>query len=139
MAAYSLHSATLLPERDVKITLLSEDRNRLESTAGALTIEAESAAMQYSPFHMVGSGLAVCTFAVLQSWAQHSNIPADGLAIEVGWEFAEKPKRVSRYDLQLIWPELPENRRAAAQRAAALCPIHTTLHHLPEVVTEVKG
>jgi uncharacterized OsmC-like protein len=122
----------------VKITLLSDERILLENTSGALTIEAESADMVYSPFHMVASGLATCTFSVLQSWASHANLDADDLAVEVQWKFAEKPHRVGSYDVVLHWPELPDNRRAAATRAAALCAVHSTLGHPPAIAVEVR-
>jgi putative redox protein len=121
----------------VKITLLSEERIRLEATAGPMTIEAESAERVYSPFHMVASGLATCVFSVLASWASSAKVSADDLIVEVAWAFAENPPRVGSYDLVLKWPSLPENRRAAAGRVAALCPIHATLHHPPEIRAEV--
>jgi uncharacterized OsmC-like protein len=122
----------------VKITLLSEDRIRVDSTPGPLTVEAESAEMQYSPFHMMASGLATCTLAVLESWASHANLDADGLAVEVAWRFAEKPHRVGSYDVSLRWPGLPEERRAAATRAAALCAVHNTFGHPPSIAVEVS-
>jgi hypothetical protein len=39
----------------MKITLLSDDAIRLEPVAGPMTIEASSAEMVYSPFHMLAS------------------------------------------------------------------------------------
>ncbi|CAN5524485.1 hypothetical protein BH24GEM3_BH24GEM3_01620 [soil metagenome] len=122
----------------MKITLLSDERIRLEATPGPLTIEADTAEMTYSPFHMVASGLATCVYSVLASWASHADLAADNLVIEVDWGFAEGPHRVGRYGLFLIWPELPESRRAAAARVASLCPIHATLHHPPEINVEVQ-
>jgi putative redox protein len=121
----------------VKITLLSEERIRLEAVPGPMTIEAESAETVYSPFHMVASGLATCIFSVMASWAGTAGLGYDDLVVEVGWSFVEQPHRVGRYDLELQWPSLPENRRNAAQRVAALCPIHATLHHSPEIAVEV--
>jgi uncharacterized OsmC-like protein len=121
----------------LKITLLSEDRIRLDGGAGPLTIEAESAEMLYSPFHMMASGLATCTYSVLASWGTTARLPVEDLALEVGWAFADDPHRVGSYDVQIEWPSLPENRRAAAQRAAALCSVKKTLEHPPEVTTQV--
>jgi uncharacterized OsmC-like protein len=122
----------------VKITLLSDDAIRYEAAAGMLTIEAESADRQYSPFHMLGSSLAVCTFSVLASWASHANIPFDDLVIDVSWTFADKPHRVDTVTLSFVWKSLPPNRLEAAKRAAALCPIHATLSHAGTPVT-VEG
>ena len=113
----------------MKITLLSDDSIRYEAAPGLLTIDADSAERQYSPFHMLGSSLAVCTFSVLASWATHANIPFDDLLIDVSWTFAEKPHRLDTVKLAFTWKSLPPNRLEAAKRAAALCPIHATLSH----------
>ncbi|HJR64090.1 MAG TPA: OsmC family protein [Gemmatimonadaceae bacterium] len=121
----------------MKIILLSDEHLRLEDAAGPLTIEAESAEMVYSPFHMVASGLATCVFALLQSWAQHAGVSAERLAVEVRWAFAEKPHRVGSYDVRIQWPGLPEGRREAAARASSLCAVHRTLEHPPAIEVEV--
>jgi putative redox protein len=123
----------------MKIVLLSEYSIRLSPTPGPLSIEAESAAMVYSPFHMMASGLAACIYSILQSWATNADFDADDLQVDVEWEFAEAPHRVGRYGLRLVWPSLPEARRAAALRAAALCPVHKTLEHPPEISTELAA
>ena len=120
----------------MKITLLSDDAIRYEAAPGLLTIEAESAERQYSPYHMLGSALAVCTFSVLASWASHADITFDDLVIDVSWTFADKPHRVDSVKLSFTWKSLPPNRLEAAKRAAALCPVHTTLHHATEVTID---
>ena len=116
----------------MKITLL-EDAVRYEPASGPLTIEAPTAETEYSPFHMLGSALASCTFTVLASWAGHAKIPIDDLVIDVRWTFAEKPHRVDTIALDFRWPSLPANRLAAAQRAAELCTIHATLSQSPSI------
>ena len=103
-----------------------------------MTIEAPSADQLYSPFHMLASGLAFCTHSVLSSWASHAKLDADDLTIEVKWEFADKPHRVGSMDLRILWPSLPETRTGAAERTAALCAIHATLTHLPQMSTKVE-
>jgi len=122
----------------VKITLLSEETIRLESTGGPLTIEAESAEQVYSPFHMLASGLAVCIYSILVSWATNARMQADDLAIEVGWSFAENPHRVGDMRVTFDWPSLPADRTEAAKRVAALCPIHATFHHPASISIEAK-
>jgi uncharacterized OsmC-like protein len=122
----------------VKITLLSGDRIRFDPTPGPLSVEAESAEMSYSPFHMLASGLAVCVVSTVSSWANNASIPTAGLVAEVSWEFAEKPHRVGRFHLELEWPGLLEERRAAALRAAALCPVHKSFELPTEVHTEIR-
>lgn len=117
----------------MKITLLSDDAIRLEPVPGALTIEAQSAEMQYSPFHMLASGLASCTFSVLYSWASHARLSVDDLTLEVHWRFADDPHRVSNMGVIFDWPSLPANRIAAAKRVAELCTVHATLTHPPQI------
>jgi uncharacterized OsmC-like protein len=123
----------------MKITLLSDDRLRLEGKAGPLSVEADSAEMQYSPFHMLASGLATCTYSVLASWGTHAKLPVDDLAIEVGWSFAEEPHRVGEMKVDVVGPSLPEERRTAAVRAAGLCTVKKTLEMPPQVAVEVKA
>jgi len=121
----------------MKITLLGDDLLRLEDSAGMLTIEAPTAGEQFSPFHMLASGLAACTFSVLHSWASHAGLDPAPLSIEVGWSFAEQPHRVGSLNVTLRWPGLPADRQAGAKRAAALCAVHKTLEHPPPIVIEM--
>jgi uncharacterized OsmC-like protein len=123
----------------MKIVLQGEDAILLIATEGMLTIEAESAEHSYSPFHMLGSALAYCTFSVLYSWASNSDLDVSDLQIRVSWEFADQPHRVGSMQMQLAWPSLPENRRAAAQRAATLCAVHATLSHTVPIETALTA
>jgi uncharacterized OsmC-like protein len=117
----------------MKITLTSEESIRLEPVAGQLTIEADSADREYSPYQMLASSLAVCTFGVLQSWGSNVGLGADDLVIDVAWSFAEKPHRVGAMVLTYEWPSLPVDRQHVAQRVAELCPVHKTLMQSPAV------
>ena len=123
----------------VKITLLDDHRLRVEQAPSPLTIEATTREQSYSPFHMMASGLAMCTYSVLQSWASHANLAADNLVIEVGWEFGENPHRVAAYDVRIDWPNLPQERKEAARRTAKLCAVHGTLTHAPAIALSVVG
>lgn len=123
----------------MKIILTSETSIRLVPDTGPMTIEAASVEQQYSPFHMLGSSLAFCTFSVMYSWANHVKLPVDDLVLDVAWEFADDPHRVGRIDMTFDWPSLPEKRLNAAKRAAALCTIHATLHHPPVVNVRAAG
>ena len=120
----------------MKITLTSEESIRLEPTPGPMTIEAASADQQYSPFHMLASSLAYCTFSILHSWAENKNISPDGLSIDVSWQFAEKPHRVGAMQIAFAWPSLPAERLEQAKRVAELCTVHKTLEHPPTMTIE---
>jgi uncharacterized OsmC-like protein len=117
----------------MKLTLLGENAIRLEPTDGPMNIEALTAELNYSPFHMLAGGLAYCTFSVLYSWASQARLDATGLTIDVSWTFAEDPHRVGSLDIRFNWPALPANRLEAAKRVSEMCTIHATLHHPPSI------
>lgn len=121
----------------MKITLLSDDTVRFEDTPGPLTVEAPSADVVYSPFHMLASAVADCTYFTVKSWATNAKLDAADLVVEVTIGFAEHPHRVGSVDVKLIWPSLPAERTETAKRAAAACSVHQTLLHSPSVVTTV--
>lgn len=121
----------------MKITLIAEDAIRLEPLPGPMTVEAESEDQLYSPFHMLGSGLAFCTYSVLASWASNAKLHSDDIVIDVRWTFADDPHRIGTIDMTVQWPSLPAVRQNAAQRVAHMCAIHATLTHPPELSTMV--
>ena len=123
----------------MKITLTGDESIRLEPTSGPLTIEAPSADKGYSPFHMLGSALATCTFSVLQSYATHKNLQVDDLSVDVSWTFAENPHRVGAMSVKLRWPSLPTEVWPRAIRVANLCGVHNTLTHSPELSITPDG
>ena len=121
----------------MRITLLSDDAIRLEPDEGPMTIEALEPDQQYSPFHMLATSLAYCTFSVLYSWATHTGQTADDLAIEVRWKFSDdEPHRVSDIFMIYSWPSLPARKAEAAKRVAHMCTIHETLMTPPRVSIE---
>ena len=122
----------------MKITLLSDDSLRLEADHGPMSIDAPTADQQYSPFHMLASGLAFCTYSILHSWAENKSLSPDGLTVDVAWQFAEKPHRVGAMQVTFSWPALPADRVEAAKRVAALCTVHKTLEHPPTITIEAK-
>jgi uncharacterized OsmC-like protein len=121
----------------MKITLVGEDGIRLEPTTGPMTIEASSADQLYSPFHMVASGLAFCTYSVLASWASNARLGSDDIIVNVRWKFVDDPHRVGDIDMNIEWPSLAPERKAAARRVADMCAVHATLTHAPNIVTTV--
>jgi uncharacterized OsmC-like protein len=123
----------------MKITLLSEDSIRLEAVPGPMTIEAPTAEQSYSPFHMMASGLAYCTWSVMYAWAENAKLDAMDLVIDVSWKFVEDPHRVGSYDVRFKWPSLPANRLSAAHRVAELCAVHATLQHPPTITIDNTG
>jgi uncharacterized OsmC-like protein len=124
----------------MRIVLLSEEEIRLEPTSVPMVVEALDATQEYSPFHMLASALAYCTFSVMASWATHTKQPIDDLAINVRWRFSDdQPKRVSEFRMTYEWPSLPGKKANAARRVAEMCTIHATLKHPPEIAIEVSS
>lgn len=124
----------------MKIILTSEYSIRLEPEPGPMTIEALEPDEQYSPFHMLASSLAYCTWSVMYSWATNTKQSADDLVIEVSWKFSDdEPHRVSDIAMTYEWPSLPGKKQQAAKRVAEMCTIHATLHHPPTVTTEPRA
>ena len=66
----------------MKIVLTGEESLRIERTADGLAIESASPDQSYSPFHMLGSALGMCTFSVMQSWASNKDIAVDAVGAE---------------------------------------------------------
>src|SRR4051812_5298482 len=102
----------------MKISLTSETSVHLEPYPGQTIVEAPTADTEFSPFHMLASGLASCTHTVLHSWATHAKLSADDLSVDVDWDFLEKPHRMGNLRVHINWPSLPEQRTAAAVRVA---------------------
>ena len=123
----------------MKITLTGDESIKLEPSTGPLTIEAPSADKGYSPFHMLGSALATCTFSVLQSYAANKNLQVDDLSIDVNWDFVDNPHRVGAMKVKVDWPSLPSELWPRAMRVANLCGIHNTLTHPANITVEPVG
>ncbi len=121
----------------MKISLIAGDAIRLEPLPGPMTIEAATEDQVYSPFHMLGSSLAFCTYSVLASWASHAKLDSDDIAIEVHWTFVEDPHRIGAVEMKVEWPSLPPQRQTAAQRVAHMCAVHATFQHPPQLSTTV--
>ena len=120
----------------MKITLTGEESLKIEPTTGMLTIEAESSEQSYSPFHMLGSALGMCTFAVLQSWSSNKNLSASDLRIDVSWKFAQGQHRVETMSVKLAWPSLSAELWPRALRAAHLCGVHQSLAQPAHITVE---
>jgi uncharacterized OsmC-like protein len=123
----------------MKITLTGEESLRIEPTTGPLTIESSSHDQSYSPFHMLGSALGMCTFSVLQSWASNKNIAVDDLKLDVSWTFVEGEHRVGTLKVVLAWPSLSAELWPRAIRAASVCGVHKTLTNAIDISVDAVG
>jgi|SRR6185503_6448207 len=120
----------------MKIVLTGEESLRIEPVSGPLTIEGESPDQNYSPFHMLGSALGMCTFAVMQSWGSNKSIAIDDLRIDVSWQFVEGAHRLGNMNVKLRWPSLSAELWPRAIRAAEICGVHQTLAKGTEITID---
>ncbi|MFA9461797.1 OsmC family protein [Thiohalorhabdus sp. Cl-TMA] len=121
---------TLHAPQDLTLSDLAEE---------GLQISAGGEDVHFSAMEMFNTSLALCTASVLTAYAERIDAGLEGLAVRMRWEYGESPKRIGRITMDIRWPELPENRRKAAERAAAQCTLHHTLEMPPEVETRVAG
>jgi uncharacterized OsmC-like protein len=103
----------------------------------ALEIEPENPQLQYSALQMFATSLAICTYSILTGYAEQIDASIDNLFMNVKWQYSEDPTRIHHIDMDIHWPELPESRLKAAQRAASYCPLHQTLENPPKIITNV--
>ncbi len=100
-------------------------------------VEAERDDVHYSALPMFATSLALCTFAVVAEYAKRFDADTGDMEIDVDWEYVPDPYRIGSIDLVIRWPEVPEERLQAVERAAKMCTIHNTLHHPPQIATRV--
>ena len=94
--------------------------------------------VHFSALQMFATSLALCTGSVLVGYGEQIDAPTDELAVRIRWSVAEKPRRISEIHMEIRWPGLPHSRLGAAQRAAAHCTLHNTLHQATPVHTVVR-
>jgi uncharacterized OsmC-like protein len=121
----------------MKITLEGETQIRLDMREEEFGIASDG--IPVSPYHLLAGSLASCTALTVQSWAESVDVGMNDLEISIRWEMAEdRPKRVTRMDMDLHWPSLPGDRLETAERVAALCPIDATLRKGTDVVRRIS-
>lgn len=98
----------------------------------------EHAHAHFSALQMFATSFAVCTASVLVGYGEQIKVNTDSLRIRMTWRVADKPNRISDVRQEVVWPDLPESRVLAAERAAAQCTVHNTLHQPPDVKTSVR-
>ncbi len=122
----------------MRIVLHAEsDLTLTDLEAPGFDVESEAEDVHYSALQMFATSLALCTASVLAAYGENLEVSIEGLAVRVRWDYVDKPYRVGQIAMDITWPGVPESRLKAAERAAATCTIHNTLHHPPEIETRV--
>lgn len=120
----------LVNQTEVVISNMHEDRFEQSQ---------ENEALYYGAIAMWVTALGRCTFAVLNNYALRLELEPNDIKITLNWEFDYDPTTIKHIDLKIQWPELPENRIKAVQRASHKCTIHTTIKDCVDVVVTVEN
>jgi uncharacterized OsmC-like protein len=124
----------------MKTHLFAETELHLSDFEGdELIFTQESEALYYGAIAMFVTSLGRCTYAVLSNYAMRLDLDPDNITIKLNWDFAYEPTVISEIDMQITWPELPDSRRKAVERAAHLCTVHNTIKECVEITTRVNA
>ncbi|WP_338733272.1 OsmC family protein [Mangrovimonas cancribranchiae] len=83
----------------------------------------------FSPTDTVATGLANCMLTVMGIKARDLNVDISGTTAEVTKTMASNPRRISRIDIVLTFPEvLNDNLKNILERTAVTCPVYYSLH-----------
>jgi uncharacterized OsmC-like protein len=103
-------------------------------------LHGEAGGEGFGPLQMFAASLGLCVAAVLDAYAQGPlGMSTGNLRIGVRWSYGERPHRVDRFELDVVWPDLPDDRREVVERAIESCAIHRTLEHPPQIETRVHA
>jgi uncharacterized OsmC-like protein len=76
--------------------------------------------------------LGTCIGYYVSVFCQRRKISADGLRVELDWQFAENPHRICSIEARIILPiKLDEKDRAGLLRMARSCTVQNTLESKP--------
>jgi len=113
---------------DSHIQLLVDDLDKLE-TLGA----------PFGAIQMLAASLALCTTAVLREYATVGQFKLMPFAVDVRWDYAERPRRIGAIQLRLLLrPHVPPSRHRALVRVAGRCTVHNTLTHVTPIETTLE-
>ena len=96
-------------------------------------VSSEKPPYRFTAISMWVASLGRCTFAVLDHYAMRMDLDPNEIIMQMRWEFGSEPTTISKIDLDIYWPELPEKRIQSVQRASHKCTIHTTIKECVEI------
>jgi uncharacterized OsmC-like protein len=118
----------------VKIRLLGETELTVcDLYEDGLSVTADGEGLRFGAMEMFVTSLALCTYAVLESYARQIEVGVADLQIHMRWRYRDRPYRIDAVNMDIRWPELPENRVDAATRAGAACTLRQTVERGVEV------
>ncbi|MGD2145987.1 MAG: OsmC family protein [Anaerolineae bacterium] len=86
------------------------------------------------------ASLSTCVGVLVADYCERVGIDADGLAVDVDYQWASDPSRLSDIKVTIDLPNAELNGRARAiKRVAEHCPVHQTICTLDGAAIEVNG
>jgi uncharacterized OsmC-like protein len=124
-----------------KITTRHSGDLRFETELGdhVLTTDVRNNQGPKPPEIFVAS-LGACVGVLVADYCERAGINADGLAVDVAYEWADSPSRLSDIKVTIDLPNAELNGRAGAiKRVAEHCPVHQTICTLEGAAIEVNS
>ena len=91
-----------------------------------------------TPTELLVASLGTCVGLYANSFLRRHGIDTRGVSLEVGWEKATNPDRISAFRVKLHVPAgVPEKLRAPLLRVAKSCYVHQTISGRPAVEVEL--
>lgn len=102
----------------------------------ALETSLEHPSLYLGAISLFVASLGRCTFAVLREYAMRLEVPVKNIQMDMHWTFAAgKTNKIESIDLNIYWPEIPENRLQAVERASHKCTVHSTISDCVDIKT----
>ena len=92
-----------------------------------------------TPPELFVSALGACMGIYALSYMRTAKLDAEGLSLDLNWEYDKSRKRIEKIDAVISVPnaDLGE-RKEALISAAEKCLLHNTLHEKPEMTTRIE-
>ncbi|MGD2177638.1 MAG: OsmC family protein [Anaerolineae bacterium] len=124
-----------------KITTRHRGELRFETELGdhVLTTDVRNNQGPKPPEIFVAS-LGACVGVLVADYCERAGINADDLAVDVDYEWASNPSRLSDVRVTIHLPKAELNGRARAiERVAEHCPVHQTICTLEGAAIEINA
>lgn len=87
-----------------------------------------------TPVECLAVSLASCVAYFAARFAQRHALALEDLRVSAGWEYAERPHRIGRFDVRLSYTgRLDGGMRERLQRVVEGCTVHETLSRAPDI------
>jgi putative redox protein len=87
-----------------------------------------------TPVALMSAALGSCIGIYVADYLTRNQLSTEGMDIDVEWKIADRPKRVSAYQVKVNIPhQLTERQHSSLSRIVKACTVHNTMHHAPEM------